>query len=259
MRVILCDDNPMVLRKYREELLTIAVRSKINLTIVSCDSGETLLARLQESPNQADIIYLDILLGTMNGLDVAQRLRELGCHAKIIFLTGCEEYAVQSFDSAPFHYIVKGSISPQKFADIFLRACAAVEEESGDFIAVTSNGVLHKVPSRKVLYFKVDNRIISMHCEDQVVQYYGKLDQVEARLADRGFIRTHRSYLVNCYHIQRLEAGAAVLSNQEQVPISAKNTNQVRRQMSSYLIEDRQDPLPTPCKTSPVAHKGPRP
>lgn len=256
MRVILCDDNALVLRKYWDDLLEIAARRQINVTIISCDSGETLLDRLRDNPNLADIIYLDILLGGMSGLEVAERLRQIGCRAKIIFLTAREEYVLRSFDSEPFHFIVKGTIQPEKFEDIFLRACAAVEEQAGEFIAVTSNGVLHKVPARKVLYFKVDNRTISMRCVDKSVQYYGKLDQVEGSLAGRGFIRTHRSYLVNCYHIQRLEAGGVVLSNGESVPVSAKNANLIRRDISAYLVEDGQGTLLSPRAERSAASKG---
>lgn len=237
VRVILCDDNPMVLEKYRKDLLAIGERNRINLQILSFTSGESLLSQFLDNPNLADILYLDILMGKMNGIDIAQALRERGCQAKIIYLTACEEFALQSFDTEPFHYIVKDSISPRKFEDIFLRACAAVQEQGEEFLAVSSGGTLYKVPLHDIVFLKVDNRIISMHCVDTTIRYYGKLDQVEKSLAGKGFLRPHRSYLVNCYHIQRIEQGTAFLDDNNQVPISAKNLHEVRRLFSEYLLK----------------------
>ena len=78
VRVILCDDNPMVLEKYRKDLLTIGERNRINLQILSFANGEALLNHFLDHPNSADILYLDILMGKMNGIDIAQALREHG-------------------------------------------------------------------------------------------------------------------------------------------------------------------------------------
>ncbi len=236
VRVILCDDNPMVLEKYRRDLLAIGENNRINLQILSFATGEALLNHFLDNPNSADILYLDILMGKMNGIDIAQALRENGCQAKIIYLTACEEFALQSFDTEPFHYIVKDSISPRKFEDIFLRACAAVQEQGEEYLAVTSGGALYKVPLHNIVFFKVDNRIITMHCTDTAIRYYGKLDQVEKDLEGKGFLRPHRSYLVNCYHIQRIEQGVVFLDDENQVPVSAKNLNEVRRLFAEYLL-----------------------
>ena len=192
---------------------------------------------LSDHPNEVDIIYLDILMGKMNGVETARRLREIGCLAQIIFLTTSDEYVFEAFEVEPFYYIVKDDMTVRKFKEIFLKVKDSVRLKEEDFISVTSNGAKEKLKLDSILYFEVQNRVITVHMRDSEFSYYSRLEEVEELLAERGFVRIHRSYLVNCYYIKKLSRNGLVLNNETELPVSEKYSQNVQQQFSKYLLK----------------------
>ena len=94
-----------------------------------------------------------------------------------------------------------------------------------------------KINLDKVRYFEVNNRIITMHCDDGDIRYYGKLDQIEKELEGKGFLRIHRSFLVNCHHVRQIGREFAVLDGGPELPVSAKHSGEIRRAFSQYLTQ----------------------
>ncbi len=101
LKIFLCDDDLDARAQYAGLIKKAAKKNKVEITISYFKSGEELLFFLADSPNQADIIYLDILMNKLNGLDTAKRLRELGCSSEIIFLTTSEDYVFDAYDISP--------------------------------------------------------------------------------------------------------------------------------------------------------------
>jgi two-component system response regulator LytT len=163
IRVILCDDNRNILDLYSSLLKETAKAENVDIKIVCMESGEQILFTLSDDPNSVDIIYLDILMARMNGIEASRKLREIGCLAEIIFLTSSSEYVFQGFDSNPFYYIVKDDMPAKKFRDIFLRAISAVQKRADRYITVTFGGNTTKLPLDKIRYFEVQNRLVTAH------------------------------------------------------------------------------------------------
>lgn len=237
VRVILCDDNKNILDLYSSLLTEAAKTTGAEIKIVCMESGEQLLFSLSDEPNSADIIYLDILMARMNGIEVSRRLREIGCLAEIIFLTSSSEYVFQGFDSNPFYYIVKDEMPANKFKDIFLRAVASVQQRGSRFICVSFGGNTTKLALDKIRYFEVQNRLVTVHTTETDLSYYSTLDDIEKLLEGKGFVRTHRSYLVNCYYIQRLSRTQVTLNQGVVLPVSSKYSVSVQQKFSDYLME----------------------
>jgi DNA-binding LytR/AlgR family response regulator len=237
IKIALCDDNPQVVNYYRTLLSDSAKESGSDVKITEYESGEQLLFMLSDHPNDVDIIYLDILMGKMNGVETARRLRELGCYAQIIFLTTSDEYVFEAFDVEPFYYIVKEDMTVRKFKEIFLKVRDSVRLKEGDYISITINGTKEKLRLDSILYFEVQNRVITIHMKDANISYYSRLEEVEALLTDKGFTRIHRSYLVNCYYINKLSRKSLTLSNGTELPVSEKYTQNVQQQFSKYLLK----------------------
>jgi two-component system response regulator LytT len=237
VKTILCDDDPRVLDYYQALLQDAAKENGIDIKINRYESGEQLLFMLSDNPNVADIIYLDILMGKMNGIETARKLREIGCLSQIIYLTTSDEYVFEAFDVEPYYYIVKDDMSAWKFKDIFCRAVETVQRKENDFIVVSYGATTVKLQLDNILFFEVRNRLITVHTRDSDIDYYSRLEDVEHALRDKGFARIHRSYLVNCHHIQRLTRSSIILSNGTELPVSAKYSPAVQEQFSRYLLQ----------------------
>ena len=103
--VFLCDDNEISLTRYHKKLTSIVEKTEEQIKISHFSSGESLIAYLEENPNEADIIFLDLLMGNLNGVEIAKKLRELVCISEIVFLTSSEDFVYDSFEASPLHYI----------------------------------------------------------------------------------------------------------------------------------------------------------
>lgn len=237
IKVIVCDDNPQVLDYYETLLTDTAQANGIELKLFRCASGEQLLYRLSNNPNSADIIYLDILMGKMNGLEAARKLREIGCLALIIYLTTSDEYVFEAFDVSPFYYIVKDEMPAKKFKEVFLKAVDAVSNKADDYYIVTFGATTTKIPLDRIQYFEIHNRLMTVHTIDTSIDFYSTLEDVEQTLQGKSFTRIHRSYLVNCHYIQKLTRTLVTLTDGTELPVSAKYTQSVQATFSDYLLK----------------------
>ena len=205
MRIAICDDE----KNIRELISAKVMRQYPEAEIICYSSGEEAL--LSDQP--MDILFLDIQMTGMNGMETARALRSKNKATLLIFVTAMEEYVFQAFDVDAFHYIVK-PIDDGKLAQVL---CRAVEEwQSQDLdrketetnhVMITSGGVHTKVHLDDIIYAEVFNRKVVIHTLKDEIEYYGKLSDLEA-VAGEDFFRPHRAYLVNFKYVEKYDASA---------------------------------------------------
>jgi len=236
MTVYLCDDNQEELDKYARMIDKIARKNNMAVSISSFNSGEQLLFHLSDSPDQADIIYLDILMGKLNGMETAKRLREIGCKSEIIFLTTSEDYVYDAFDISPVQYLLKTETSTNKFEQVFLRAAALVQRKETDMFVFESGNVQKVIPAKDISYFEIWKRVVTVHYNGtEKDSFYSTMEELESRLQDKGFIRIHRSYIVSLSYISKFQQNSLFLKTGENIPIGVTYMKKVRQAFSDYI------------------------
>ena len=237
MKIALCDDNPVILNKFSCILTQIMEQENLNISIHTFTSGEQLLFELDENVNQYDVLYLDIEMGKLNGIQTADVLRSKGCQSILIFLTDNEHYVFQSFDVLPLHYILKSEASYERFRDILLKALQHKRQKDDEVFICEFQDVKKMIPLHQIYYFEVQNRIITVHFTDGEFSFYSKLDKVQEELQDKWFIRIHRSFIVNLRHVDRIYMKSVFLGNTEELPIGATYLKPLKELFSNYLLE----------------------
>ncbi len=202
--VFLCDDNQILLARYRTKLSALAKKYNEDVAFSQFCSGENLLFHLEDNPNEADIIFLDILMGELNGIETAKQLRNLGCISEIIFLTSSEDFVFESFDTAPLHYIIKGTaFEDKKIQDVFFKALSAVKEKETEVFLLETGGQKKKIPLHKISFFEIQGRVITVHFGAESISFYSSMDTLTEELEKKKFVRCHKSFLVNLTEILR--------------------------------------------------------
>ena len=237
MKIALCDDNPVILDKFTDILYNIIKQENLDISIHTFTSGEQLLFELDENVNQFDILYLDIEMGKLNGIQTAEALRKKGCQSIIIFLTDNERYVFQSFDVLPLHYILKSEASYSRFRDILFKALEHKRKKDDDIFICEFQDMKKIIPLHQIYYFEVQNRIITVLYTDGSFSFYYKLDKVQDELQDKWFVRIHRSFIVNLRHIDRIHMKTVYLSTGEELPIGTTYLKQLKELFSNYLLE----------------------
>jgi len=107
-------DDEKVIREYIREMIE---NEKPDCDVVCFSSGEEFLA----ATKPFDIIFLDIQMDGMNGIEAAKEAREKNADTVLIFITGIKEYVFEALDLYAFHYLLK-PVTEQKFTEVFGQA-----------------------------------------------------------------------------------------------------------------------------------------
>lgn len=233
--VYLCDDNEAIRAFYKKELLKIAKKSNEEISIREFSSGESLIFTLEHHPSTADIIYLDIVMPGINGIETAKKLRGFGCTSEIIFLTSEEKYVFESFDVLPTNYIVKSSTTSSNFEKIFTKAVNNTYNKTKDFFTCKKGSITNRIPLSEIYYFEVSNRVIQLHSSKEVFSFYDSMNAFEERLVDSNFIRTHRAFLVNLHAVRSISSDHLIIVNGEKIPVGRTYHLAVQENISKYL------------------------
>lgn len=225
IRVAICDDD----LEHREYIVNIIKGiPESNIDIDTFEDGIFLLQRIQHEKLMYDIIFLDMEMSHLSGIETAKIIRQFHQNIIIIFVTGFEIYAKEAYDVHPFHFLSK-PVKKQKLLTVFHQAYGIVTAYQ-QYFSYGKKKEIHRVALRDILYFESQNRSILIHTRDgQLHSYYDRLSHVEESLANSNglFYRIHQSIIVNRRYISKLERTNVTLLNGENLPVSAKYWNNV--------------------------------
>lgn len=216
----ICDDEKSIrnlLYNYIEEY---GALYKYEFDIHTFMLGEDLLN--SKSIYQCDLLFLDVEMGNINGIQTAHFLRELSEleNLQIVFVSAHDKYMKSMFDVRPFQYISK-PVSKEEFfktldsyCKFFIRKC--------DFFSFKTGRTMHRLPCSDILYFESKGRKIFLYTKQECIEFYDKLNVLERSLENAGFYRIHQSYLVNPYYIVQYSTQHVVMQNGVTIPVSGK-------------------------------------
>lgn len=228
MTAAICDD---------EKILCDQLEKWIKRQAPDCDlalftSGEALLREKKDF----DIIFLDIRMEGIDGIETAKRLRSRRAETILIFITGIKEHVFDAFDVSAFHYLLK-PVDEEKFAEVFARAAAEVEKKKGREEAplfLKSKGRARVLDRNEILYVESQNRMVHFHTAKEIVKIYYDLGKLEQQLG-KNFYRCHRGYIVNLGYITEYGKDSITLTNGEVVYLSRRKYREFVKTYMDYL------------------------
>ncbi len=247
MKIAICDDEMQDLSEYRKRIAGILEKNKIVAKIELFQSAKELMFAMEDEAEEIDVLFLDINMPEMSGVEVAHWIREKKLTCEIIFLTVSREHMLSAFDVGALHYVVKGLMDGAKLEEICLKAVEKVSTRNKEVITVSCAGESRRIPIEDILYFEVQNYIIIVYYGDTKFEFYSTLGKIENQLLSRGFVRTHRSYLVNLQQVRAVMRQELELTNGEKVPVGRKYAEEVRLLLQKQS-ESKVDEIPLEVK-----------
>lgn len=230
MNIAVVDDEAVI----RQQIHGLIKKQKPDFSISDFATGEELLAAGKEF----DIVFLDIHMEGMDGIEAARTLRQRNENVVLIFISGIKEYVFEVFDVSAFHYLLK-PIEEQKFRKVLGRAAEEAEKRKGQrerqiFIRTKNRGYTLNVSS--ILYIESKAKKVEIYTVDMedTIEAYATMDELEGQLGN-SFYRCHRGYLVNMAHIARYDSDSIILSNGGKVYLTKKKHGEFVKEYMWYL------------------------
>lgn len=231
IQVLVCDDDLAFAAKAAEKVDECLRSEGVNATITKCgDPGKLTGTDLLSF----DLMFLDVDMGTMNGIDVARETRKLHGDALIIFLTRFVEFSLEGYEVNAFRYLLKDSFEMRLPACI-KDAVKALAQKRGSFVFQV-NGEQCVVQYQDIVYLESQLRTMCLHTRGQTREnrFYATMEAMEHQLAPAGFLRIQKSYLVNMRCIKKLNYNQALLTDGTTLPVSQKKYAEIKLQYMNW-------------------------
>lgn len=218
LRIGLCDDIAdarLLLQDALERSLEI---NGWEAQFFQYSSGEGLLDWYRKHIGELDLVFLDMEMKALSGIDTARQLRQMDPNLQLVFCTSYTDYVYDGYGVGALGYLLKPPTQAQ-LQDVLQRAQAALLRALDRAYVCHSGDITYRVPHASILYFSSERRKVHCVTNERTLSFYGKLDDVAAEVGS-GFVRVHQRYLVHIAAIARLEVNEIVLTNGERLPVS---------------------------------------
>lgn len=228
MNIAVVDDEKII----REQIKGLIEKQITDCHVEAYDAGEKLL----HAGKAYDMVFLDIQMDGLSGIETARMFRKQNEDAVLIFVTGVKDYVFEAFDVAAFHYLLK-PIEKDKFKEVFYRAVKEAEKrkERGQeqlFVKTKNRNITLK--HKEILYVENRGRKVEIHTKEEVIEIYAVMRELESQLGE-SFYRCHRGYLVNMSYITEYSNDNIRLNNGESILLAKERYNEFVKAYMRYL------------------------
>lgn len=233
LRIALCDDELNARDALRIQLDKILIEDSEEI-IYEFSSGTNAVSWLEKHPNEIDLLFLDVEMNGLSGMETAEQIRRFDDQLTIVFVTGYAEYVFDGYRAGALDYMMK-PVSEQKLREVIHRVRRKMrQEEAASFILKNSDGTW-RFKLSDILYFYSDKRKVILVTKKGEFPFYAKLDAVEKQLAPV-FVRIHQRYLVNPEGVDYLGA-ASVTLGETKLPCSRKYKDAAASKIARAMLK----------------------
>ncbi|ACL75524.1 LytR/AlgR family response regulator transcription factor [Ruminiclostridium cellulolyticum] len=234
MKIAICDDLRFDRTLLCEYILQYAKNSLINIEVVEFDSGEEMLSSFSEEKYK--IVFLDIYMKGIDGVEVAEKIRETDEDCKIIFTTSSEDHKGEGFEVAATHYLIK-PITYERVEQA-LNRCKQILAFDAQYIELPFGKEFVKINLRDILYVEAVRNGVVITTELKEFKIHMSMAKICNIITDKRFLRSHRGFIVNMQHIISTKDNEFVLKNGSIVPIRQSGRKEIKIAYMHYVIEN---------------------
>lgn len=236
-KIAICDDELSQIKIISDYLTRFSIKTDIEFHVERFSCGNDLLKKYYNEKSPFDIIFLDMEMPEQNGIETAEKIRNLpDRNVLIAFITSYPQYMQDSFDVQASQYLTK-PVSYELFEDKLDKMLLYIGELETNITVISQKSgeiVLHLDDIVCIESDKTANLVITTNKENIAVN--GRLKDFESELSDKYFINIHRSCLANMKYIKKFNADSLEFSTGKIVPVSRRKLSEIKDAFSKYMV-----------------------
>lgn len=229
IRVAIVEDDPNSAELLREYARQFFREKQEECAFSLFSNGQAIVENYQPV---FDLIFLDIEMKPLDGMQAAQQIRQTDKQTVIIFVTQMAQYAVKGYEVGALDFMVK-PVDYYSFAFKMTRVLQYLDVHREVKVVVREEGNFQVLPSREIYYIEVMNHDLIYHTKTGVYQERGSLNELEKKLQPTGFKRCNKSYLINMAHIAAIQ-GSSISIGGDTIPLSRSMRKTVICALADY-------------------------
>lgn len=230
LSIAVCDDEILVCSQIAKQIESALGELHMPCHICQFNSGRELL----QASSQFDLVFLDIMMQGLDGMQTAELFREQQFCGLLVFISSSREYVFDTYEAEPFWYLVK-PIEEKRLKRALQQAVQKIKRQPSEFLMVDSGRQKVKLFLSGIYYFEIRGRVAYAHQLEGICQFYGQIGALERQLQGKGFFRCHKSYLVNLAYVKSYTRQELVLDHGETIAIAKRRYDGFCRELLEYM------------------------
>ncbi len=218
VRVAIVEDEAELRDYYGKMVEAWGEARELRLSITFAESSEEYLFKYNRQ-NIFDIIFLDICMKNMNGMELAHEIRKFDRNVQIVFITGKAEYVFEGYEIGAVRYLIK----PVEESELMKTLDACMEKIGSnreDYLTIKYQGENLRLSRSEIMFVKVDGHYLQMMTVDKVYEWKESLKEMMSKLDSERFVMANRSAVVNLEFVNKITREECILENGEAIPVS---------------------------------------
>lgn len=230
MKIAICDDEELFVRKMYQLLW------QQSDCAVECFLSPAELVEKYAAGERFDVLFLDVLMSPLNGMELARQLRKYDENAVFIFLTSCLDYAPEGYEVNAFRYLLKPAT--EESVGLVMKDVRKKLESSAHTLLIKTPECHFLLHAEKILYLEAANKETVLHCQDDTLTLRKSLTELSDQLLSPLFFRVHRKFLVNLSHVREYDTLHLTLDCGRTLPISRRKSGEFQNALKTYIEGD---------------------
>ena len=212
LRIAICDDETNARDALRMQLDQVLIEETEEV-VYEFSSGVNAASWLEKHPGEIDLLFLDVEMKGLNGMETAEKIRTFNNDLIIVFVTGYSDYVFEGYRVGALDYLIK-PVSIQRLIELLHRVRTKLTKEESQTFTIKNIDGTWRFKLCDILYFYSDKRKVILVTRNGEYPFYAKLDEIEAKLVSH-FVRIHQRYLINPAAADYLRNDSVMLGNTE--------------------------------------------
>ena len=228
IKIGICDDDKNIIQKIKDY---ISEYKGDKCTIESYNSGEELI----ENKKKFDVIFLDIEMEGIDGIETGKKIRDYDKNVKIIYVTSFTDYVNLAFKVHAFLYLnkpIKKEEIHNALDEVISYKDNSEEKELIEF--KTDEGVI-RIEPKEIYYFEYINRKVNIKTKDKIYKIKEKITDTANVMSKYGFVMPHKSFTVNLFYVKSIKGYDIFMMDGSVIPLSQKKSVEFRERLNMFL------------------------